>query len=50
MTKVPRLDATLCFVNEDRIELDPVAKGENDKEEKELKKNNVHMKNIDDEG
>ena len=22
MTKIPRLDATLCFVNEDRIELE----------------------------
>lgn len=33
MTTIPRLDATLCFVNEDRITLD----GDEDDEEGEEK-------------
>ena len=33
MTKIPRLDATLCFVNEDRIELE-TANEEDQKDEK----------------
>ena len=36
MTKIPRLDATLCFVNEDRLELEAI----NEEDEKNKKNEN----------
>jgi hypothetical protein len=35
MTTIPRLDATLCFVKEDRIEMEEEEKGEKIEEKKE---------------
>ena len=38
MTKIPRLDATLCFVNDDRIELETA----NEEDQKDEKKKDEH--------
>ena len=36
MTKIPRLDATLCFVNEDRLEMETI----NEEDQKNKKNEN----------